>query len=61
MYIILAQANQEIPQWLLKLGQKIKDTEVDDDLEQFGGSDIRMVIIYYYILITNFKMFINCS
>ncbi|XP_025419040.1 ATP-dependent RNA helicase vasa-like isoform X2 [Sipha flava] len=36
----LSSASQEIPYWLLKLGQEAKDKSVDDD--QYGGTDIRI-------------------
>ncbi|XP_026821248.1 ATP-dependent RNA helicase vasa-like isoform X2 [Rhopalosiphum maidis] len=38
----LVSANQEIPNWLVKLGREAKYNDVDDVLDQFGGSDIRI-------------------
>ncbi|CAI6343886.1 unnamed protein product [Macrosiphum euphorbiae] len=40
---ILASANQEIPNWLLKLGREARYNNANDDLDKFGGSDIRII------------------
>lgn len=58
--IVLVQANQEIPKWLLQLGREAKFNDVKDDFDKFGGSDIRIVtniytmfIIVFYIMQEN--------
>lgn len=38
----LASANQEIPNWLVKLRREALCDDDSDDLNKFGGSDIRM-------------------
>ncbi|XP_015365139.1 PREDICTED: ATP-dependent RNA helicase vasa, isoform A-like [Diuraphis noxia] len=39
----LASANQEIPNWLLKLGRESKFNDANVDFDKFGGSDIRIL------------------